>query len=72
MTLSSFLTRVSGGVEMTMSVGERPSSGGLCAPWIEEENWNAKWCCNWILTHANEMEAKRETTMSAREGPSND
>jgi hypothetical protein len=33
-------------------------------------NQNAKKCCNWIHTRAGEVAAKRETTMSAREGPS--
>jgi hypothetical protein len=39
------------------------------APGVEE-NQNAKRCRNWILTHGAEMAAKRETTMTAEEGPS--
>jgi hypothetical protein len=39
------------------------------APGIEE-NRNAKQCRIWIRTCAGEMAAKRETTMSAGEGPS--
>jgi hypothetical protein len=35
-----------------------------------EENRNAKRCRNWIHARAGEMAAKRETTMSAGEGPS--
>jgi hypothetical protein len=54
---------------MTMSVGEGPSSRRTHAPGIEE-NRNAKRCFNWICTCAGEMAAKRETTMSAGEGPS--
>jgi hypothetical protein len=53
----------------TMSAGEGPSSGRPCAPGIEE-NRNAKRCRNYIRMRASEMAAKRETTMSAREGPS--
>jgi hypothetical protein len=45
-TLSSFLTRVSGGVEMTISAGMGPSRGRPYAPGIEEENRNAKRCRN--------------------------
>jgi hypothetical protein len=62
---------VRGGVETetTMSVGEGPSSGRPRAPGIEE-NRNAKRCRNWIRARAGEMVAKRETTMSARMGPS--
>jgi hypothetical protein len=62
---------VRGGVEieMTMTVGEGPSSGLPRAPGIEE-NQNAKRCRNWICTRAGEMAAKREMTMSAGEGPS--
>jgi hypothetical protein len=52
-----------------MSVGEEPSSGRPHAPGIEE-NRNAKWCRNWIRARAGETAAKRETTMSAGEGPS--
>jgi hypothetical protein len=71
MTLSSFVTRVSGGVEteMAMSAGEGPSNGRPRIPGIEE-NLNAKWCCNWIHARAGEMAVQRETKMSAREGPS--
>jgi hypothetical protein len=60
-----------GGVETetTMSAGEEPSSGRPRAPGIEEYR-NAKRCHNWIRTCADEMAAKRETNMSAREGPS--
>jgi hypothetical protein len=39
------------------------------APGIEE-NRNTKRCRNWICARANEMAVKRETTMSAGEGPS--
>jgi hypothetical protein len=35
-----------------------------------EENQNVKRCRNWICAYAGEMEAKREMTMSAGEGPS--
>jgi hypothetical protein len=58
-----------GGVETetTISAGEGPSSGRPHTPGIEE-NWNAKWCCNWIRVRAGEMAAKREMTMSAEEG----
>jgi hypothetical protein len=61
---------VRGGVETetTMSTGEGPSSGRPRTPGIEE-NRNAKRCRNWIRVRAGEMAAKRETTMSAREGP---
>jgi hypothetical protein len=71
MTLSSFLTRVRGGMETetTMSAGEGPSSGRPHAPDIKE-NRNAKRCRNWTHTRAGEMATKRETTMSARERPS--
>jgi hypothetical protein len=60
-----------GGVEteMTMSVGEGPSSGRPRAPGIEE-NRNTKRCCNWIRALAGEMAAKKDMTMSAGEGPS--
>jgi hypothetical protein len=60
-----------GGVEteMTMSTGEGPSSGRPRTPEIEE-NRNAKQCRKWIRARAGEMEAKRETTMSAGVGPS--
>jgi hypothetical protein len=53
--------------ETTMSVGEGPSSGRPRAPGIEE-NQNAKRCRNRIRARADEMAAKRETTMSAGEG----
>ena len=52
-----------------MSAGEGPSSGRPHAPGIEE-NRNVKRCRNWIRARAGEMAAKRETTMSAGEGPS--
>jgi hypothetical protein len=55
--------------EKMMSVGEGPSSGRPRAPGIEE-NRNVKRCRNWICARASEMAAKRETTMSAGEGPS--
>jgi hypothetical protein len=55
--------------ETTMSAGEGPSSRRPCAPGIEK-NRNAKRCHNWICERAGEMAAKRETMMSAREGPS--
>jgi hypothetical protein len=60
---------VRGGVETEtmMSAGEGPSSGRPRAPGIEE-NWNAKRCRNWICARADEMAAKRETTMSVGEG----
>jgi hypothetical protein len=60
-----------GGVEteMMMSVAEGPSSGRPRAPGIEE-NRNAKRCHNWIRARAGEMATKRESTMSAGEGPS--
>jgi hypothetical protein len=56
-------------IETTMSAGEGPSSGRPRAPGIEE-NRNAKWCRNWIRAYGGKMAAKRETMMSAREGPS--
>jgi hypothetical protein len=52
-----------------MSVGKGPSSRRPRAPGIEE-NRNAKRCLNWIRAHAGKMAVKRETTMSAGEGPS--
>ena len=52
-----------------MSVGEGPSSGRPRAPGIEE-NRTAKRCRNWIRARAGEMAVKRETMMSAGEGPS--
>jgi hypothetical protein len=60
-----------GGVEIEtmMSAREGPSSGRPRAPGIEE-NRNVKRCHNWIRTHASEMVAKRETTMSTGKGPS--
>jgi hypothetical protein len=60
-----------GGVEIetTMSTGEGPSSGRPRTPGIEE-NRNTKRCRNWIRARAGEMAAKRETMMSAEEGPS--
>jgi hypothetical protein len=63
--------RCRGGVETetTMSTDEGPSSRRPHAPGIEE-NRNAKRCRNWICARAGEMAAKRETTMSAGEGPS--
>jgi hypothetical protein len=69
---SSFLEKkCRGGVEteMTTSAGEGPSSIRPRAPGIEK-NQNTKQCRNWIRTCAGEMAAKRETTMSAGEGPS--
>jgi hypothetical protein len=62
---------VRGGVETetTMSAGEGPSSGRPRAPGIEE-NRIAKRCHNWIRARVDEMAAKRETTMSIRQGPS--
>jgi hypothetical protein len=54
-----------------MSAGEGPSSGRPRAPGIEE-NRNTKQCHNCIRACAGEMAAKRETTMSAGEGPSGD
>jgi hypothetical protein len=62
---------VRGGVETEtmMSAGEGPSNGRPRAPGIEE-NRNAKRCRNWIRARAGKMAAKREMTMSAREGPS--
>jgi hypothetical protein len=56
-------------IETTMSASQGPSSGRPRAPEIEE-NWNAKRCHNCIHARADEMAAKRETTMSAREEPS--
>jgi hypothetical protein len=44
--------------------GDRRQKAGI------EENQNAKRYHNWIRARADEMAAKRETTMSAREGPS--
>jgi hypothetical protein len=60
-----------GGVETKtmMSTGEGPSSGRPHTLGIEE-NRNAKRCRNWIRARASEMAVKRETTMSAGEGPS--
>jgi hypothetical protein len=60
-----------GGVEIetTMSAGEGPSSGRPRAPGIEK-NRITKRCRNWIRARVGEMAAKRETTMSIREGPS--
>jgi hypothetical protein len=60
-----------GGVETetTMSVGEEPSSGRPHAPGIKE-NRNVKRCRNLIYTRVGEIAAKRDTTMSAEEGPS--
>jgi hypothetical protein len=55
--------------ETTMSIVEGPSSRRPRAPVIEE-NRNAKRCRNWIRARAGEMAAKRDTTMSTREGPS--
>jgi hypothetical protein len=55
--------------EITMSASEGPSSRRPRAPGIEE-NQNAKRCRNWIRARAGEMAAKRETTMTAGEGPS--
>jgi hypothetical protein len=61
---------VRGGVETerTTSASEGPSSGRPRAPKIKE-NRNAKRCRNWIRACVGEMAAKRETTMSAGEGP---
>jgi hypothetical protein len=53
--------------ETMMSAGEGTSSGQPHAPRIEE-NQNAKQCRNWIRVRAGEMAAKRETTMSVKEG----
>jgi hypothetical protein len=67
---STFLeTKRRGGVEteMTISVGEGPSSRRPRAPGIKK-NRNAKRCCNWIHARASVMAAKRETMMSAGEG----
>jgi hypothetical protein len=50
-------------------VGEGPSSRRPHAPGIKK-NRNAERCHNWIRTRAGEMAAKRETTVSAGEGPS--
>jgi hypothetical protein len=60
-----------GGVETetSMSAGEGPRSRRPRAPGIEG-NRNVKRCYNWIRACASEMVAKRETTMSTREGPS--
>jgi hypothetical protein len=69
---NSFLEKKrKGGVEteMMISAGKGPSSRRPHAPEIEK-NRNAKRCRNWIRARAGEMAAKRETTMSAREGPS--
>jgi hypothetical protein len=52
-----------------MSAGKGPSSGRPCAPGIEE-NRNTKRCRNWTRACVGEIAAKRETTMSAREGTS--
>jgi hypothetical protein len=43
---------------------------GILGCYRIEENRNAKRCRNWIRACAGEMAAKRETTMSAGEGPS--
>jgi hypothetical protein len=64
---SSFLEKKRRGcveTETTMSAGEGPSSRQPRAPRIEKQ------CHNWIRVRAGEMAAKRETTMSTREGPS--
>jgi hypothetical protein len=60
-----------GGVEteMMMSASEGPSSRRPHKPGIKE-NQNAKRCRNLIRARADEMAAKRETMMSAGEGPS--
>jgi hypothetical protein len=55
--------------ETTMSAGEGPSSRQPHALEIEE-NRNSKRCRNWIRACADEMAAKRVTTMSVGEGPS--
>jgi hypothetical protein len=55
--------------ETTMSTSEGQSNGRPRAHRIKE-NRNTKWCRNWIRARAGEMAAKRETTMSAGEGPS--
>jgi hypothetical protein len=55
--------------QTTMSVVKGTSSRRPRGPGIEE-NRNAKRCRNWIRARAGEMAAKRETTMSAGEGPS--
>jgi hypothetical protein len=55
--------------EKMMNVGEGPIRRRSHAPGIEE-NRNAKRCRNWIRARADKMTAKRETTMSAGEGPS--
>jgi hypothetical protein len=68
---STFLEKkCRGGVETdtTMSADEGLGSGRPRAPGIEE-NRNAKRCRNWIRTRVGDMAAKRETTMSAGEGP---
>jgi hypothetical protein len=67
--LEKKVQRRCGETEMIMSAGEGPSSRRPRAPGIEE-NWNAKRCRNSIRVRAGEMAAKRETTMSAEEGPS--
>jgi hypothetical protein len=51
------------------SIGEGTSSERTHAPGIEE-NRNTKRCRKCIRARAGEMAAKRETTMSAGEGPS--
>jgi hypothetical protein len=56
-------------METTTSTGEGLCSGRPHAPGIKE-NRNAKRCRKWIRVRAGEMAAKRETTMSGREGPS--
>jgi hypothetical protein len=56
-------------IETTISVGKGPSNGRSHTHGIEE-NRNVKRCRNWICTRAGEIAAKRETTMSAGEGPS--
>jgi hypothetical protein len=56
-------------IETTISVGKGPSNGRSHTHGIEE-NRNVKRCRNWIRTRAGEIAAKRETTMSAGEGPS--
>jgi hypothetical protein len=69
---SSFVEKkCRGGVETetTMSTGVGPSSRRPRTTEIEE-NQKAKQCRNWIRARVDEMAAKRETTMSAGEGPS--
>jgi hypothetical protein len=61
--------RVGVETETTISVSEGPSSGRPRALGVEE-NRNAKRCRNWIRARAGKMAAKRETTMTAGEGPS--